>query len=73
MQNDLITASVYLLMFMFGLLSLYRPILIWFIKFSNNLRGVKTEITEVTIMYHRIGGIILMIVSGFVLVLYVLK
>jgi uncharacterized protein YjeT (DUF2065 family) len=73
MQNDFITIIVFLIFIIVGLLSVYRPTLEWMIKFRNSVRGVNTEITETTIIYHRIAGIITLVIGIFFLFMYVLK
>lgn len=41
-----------------GFVNLYRPVLEWLIRFGNMVRGTKTEITQGTIIYSRITGVI---------------
>jgi hypothetical protein len=46
-----------------GFLFLYKPFIIWFIGFRNQLRGVKTETTPLTILYTRGVALIVIIVG----------
>lgn len=52
-----------------GILSLYRPFIEWSIKFTNKLRGTKTEITPIAIKYRKIVGILFIVVAVIVLIL----
>jgi len=52
-----------------GILSLYRPFIEWSIKFTNKLRGTKTEITPTAIKWRKIGGIFYIIFAIMVLIL----
>ena len=73
MQNDFGNIIVFLIFIVIGLASIYRPTLEWLIKFGNSLRGVKTEISGLTIIYYRITGTILLIIGVFYLFIYLLK
>lgn len=43
---------------LFGVIMLFRPVIEWFIKFNNSMRGVQTKITGGTILFYRIAAIL---------------
>lgn len=46
-----------------GLLFWVRPLVIWFIQLRNSFRGTQTNISEMTIWYYRICGLVAIIIG----------
>lgn len=70
MQEDLFRIFVGVIFVVLGAVNIYRPSLEWLIKVRNGIRGVNTQITNFTIIYHRISGAILLIIGLIFLIFY---
>jgi len=46
-----------------GILSFYKPFVVWNIKFGNKMKGVKTKITPAAIMWAKVSGTISIIMA----------
>jgi len=61
-----------LIFLVLGILSLFKKIIIWWVNVRNDMNGIKTEITPITILWWRIGGAILILVGLLFCVFYLL-
>ncbi len=55
-----------------GVLFWIKPFMVWLITLQNKLRGTQTNITNITVWYYRILGII-MIGAGLFVMLFVTR